>query len=115
MNVVTRNRWALGLAVLLGSGAFMGYFAARQNYRVATTWALYAAHQKSGPYVVFLDPFPSKNSCELEKSLVTSAGGFASCRQKTGILRVADANNLAWEFLSPAAPGIRICTRAIRK
>jgi hypothetical protein len=77
-----------------------------------THWSLYAATDASAQYRLFLDPFPDAHSCDVDRRLIVQSGGRAVCRSRLALAvgRRYD-DQLAWEFLSPANPFLRLCGR----
>jgi len=77
-----------------------------------TRWSLYAATDAAAPYRLFLDPFPDARSCDVDRRLILRNGGRADCRSRL-VLAVGRGydSQLAWEFLSPANPFLRLCGR----
>lgn len=105
-----RRKAAIAGAVagIVGLGAALVSYGAT-TYQVSNVWALYASHNEAGPYQVFIDPFPNRRSCDIERRIIVGAGGHAQCREHPQILKRSRYLDLAWEFFSPGAPGLRLC------
>jgi hypothetical protein len=99
----------IGVLGVIAIAAIGIIFTKTSKMNVVNHWVLYASTSAAGPYRVFLDPFPDRNSCMRASNLITTSHGYARCGQRIEVADRESERQLFWEFLSPEAPGVRIC------
>ena len=84
---------------------------------VVERWSLYASATGGPPaaYPLFLEPFPTQYSCEVEARLIVRNGGHAVCRSRLKLESGTAEQELLWvEFGSPSARWIALCQARLR-
>lgn len=79
-------------------------------------WALYTAPTAHGHYQLYIDPFPSARSCELDRRVVRRNGEFGRCERYVVLSFDRKAREqLFWEFESPGNPFARLCGKLAKR
>jgi hypothetical protein len=98
------------LAVFAAVTLFVFGMFASGRVQIVRHWNLYAAAGATQPYRLFLGPFPSAHTCEIERERIIGAGGHSFCASRLVVsLDREREKQLFWEFLSAANPWTRLC------
>src|SRR5450755_5108014 len=78
---------------------------------IAERWAIYASAIGGPPasYPMFLGPFPTKFSCEVEARIIVQNGGHAECRGHWEFETISKEQDLLWAQFWPSARWIAFC------
>jgi hypothetical protein len=78
---------------------------------VVHRWAIYASATGGPPesYPLFLDPFPTQASCEVEARIIVRNGGHAVCRGRLELVAGTHDQELLMAQFWPSARWIAFC------
>ncbi len=84
---------------------------------VVERWGIYAS-ATGGPaaaYPLFLEPFPTRSSCEVEARIIVRNGGHAVCRSHLQLESGTREQDLLWAQFWPSARWIAFCEAQYRR
>jgi hypothetical protein len=78
---------------------------------IVERWAIYASSTGGPPqsYPLFLEPFPTKFSCEVEARVIVQNGGHAFCRGHMQVILANRDQDILWSQFWPSAQWIALC------
>jgi len=83
---------------------------------VVERWGIYASATGGPPatYPLFLEPFPTRFSCEVEARIIVRNGGHAVCRSHLKLESGTREQDLLWAQFWPSARWIAFCEAQYR-
>jgi hypothetical protein len=89
--------------------------AARPN--VVERWGIYASSTAGPPdsFPLFLEPFPTKFSCDVEARIIVQNGGHAVCRSRLKLEMGSAEQDRLWAQFWPSARWIAFCQGQLRR
>ncbi len=80
-------------------------------------WGIYASATggPSATYPLFLEPFPTRFSCEVEARIIVRNGGHAVCRSHLKLESGTREQDLLWAQFWPSARWIAFCEAQYRR
>jgi hypothetical protein len=83
---------------------------------IVERWGIYASATDGPPasYPLFLEPFPTKFSCEVEARIIVRNGGHAICRSHRKLELGTREQDLLWAQFWPSARWIAFCQAQFR-
>jgi hypothetical protein len=84
---------------------------------VVERWGIYASATGGPPaaYPLFLEPFPTRFSCEVEARIIVRNGGHAVCRSHLKFESGTREQDLLWAQFWPSARWIAFCEAQYRR
>jgi hypothetical protein len=84
---------------------------------VVERWGIYASTTAGPPesFPAFLEPFPTKFSCEVEARIIVQNGGHAVCRSHWKLELGTAEQDLLWAQFWPSAKWIAFCQAQVRR
>jgi hypothetical protein len=111
---MTKRFGRLALVALLLSAFVAAIVVARPS--IEERWGIYASATGGPPasYPLFLEPFPTKFSCEVEARIIVRNGGHAICRSHRKLEFGTREQDLLWAQFWPSARWIAFCQAQFR-
>jgi len=107
--------WRTALAAAILAVLASAIVVVRPN--VVERWGIYASTTAGPPdsYPAFLEPFPTKFSCEVEARIINENGGHAVCRSHWKLELGTAEQDLLWAQFWPSAKWIAFCQAQVRR
>jgi hypothetical protein len=101
-------------AALIAAALLTGLLVVRPN--VVERWGIYASTTggASDTYALFLEPFPTRASCEVEARIIVRSGGHAQCRSRFKLVAGTNEQDLLMSQFWPSARWIAFCEAQYR-